>query len=256
MVPMTADDRDEILRGAGVALWRQIDAALGAEIEAGAWRPGQQLPTEQALASRFAVNRHTIRRAVQALIQRGLVRVEQGRGMFVREEVIDYRISRRTRFTENVQSQQKPVLRQVLRADTQVPPVEIATWLGLQQGDSCLVSEQLASVGGVPVSLSTHYRPVPRFAGFDGILAASGSVTAALAHYGVVDYVRLETRVSARLPSGAEAGLLAQAATKPVLVAQALDADLDGRPISVNITRFVSDRVQLIFKTGEEAGLV
>lgn len=253
---MTVHDGDEILRGAGVALWRQIDATLGAEIEGGAWRPGQQLPTEQALATRFAVNRHTIRRAIQALIQRGLVRVEQGRGMFVREEVIDYRISRRTRFTENVQPRHKPVTRQVLHADIQVPPVEIGAWLGLQDGVACLVSEQLASVGEIPVSLSTHYRPVPRFAGFNDVLAASGSVTKALAHYGVFDYVRAETRVSARLPSGAEAGLLAQAPTKPVLVAQALDTALDGQPISVNITRFVGDRIQLIFRTGEEEGLV
>ena len=91
-----------IERGGGVALWRQIDRTLSREIAEGSWRPGEKLPTEQALAVRFGVNRHTIRQAIQAMVQRGLLRVEQGRGTFVQEGVIDYVVGRRTRFTENM----------------------------------------------------------------------------------------------------------------------------------------------------------
>ena len=89
-------------RANGVAIWRQIEQTLAQEIETGIFEEGQQLPTEAELAARFAVNRHTIRRAVGMLSDRGLVRVEQGRGSFVRENVLEYMIGRRTRFTENV----------------------------------------------------------------------------------------------------------------------------------------------------------
>ena len=70
-------DDGMVERGQGVALWRQIDQSLSREIAAGAWQPGEQLPTEQALAARFQVNRHTIRRAIQAMVLRGLLRVSR-----------------------------------------------------------------------------------------------------------------------------------------------------------------------------------
>ena len=74
----------------GIALWRQIANALRQEIASGDRPPGTQLPTEAELSARFDVNRHTVRRAIEELSRGGLVRVEQGRGSFVAEDVIDY----------------------------------------------------------------------------------------------------------------------------------------------------------------------
>ncbi|HTN11112.1 MAG TPA: GntR family transcriptional regulator [Acetobacteraceae bacterium] len=73
----------------GVALWRQIANALEAEIAAATLAPGARLPTEAQLAARFAVNRHTVRRALEEMSRNGLIRVEQGRGSFVAEDVLD-----------------------------------------------------------------------------------------------------------------------------------------------------------------------
>src|SRR3546814_4904179 len=89
-------------RDRGEVSWRQIEQALADEIRTGQWGEGARLPTEAELAARFRVNRHTLRRAIGGLVDRGLVRVEQGRGIFVRENVLEYLVGRRTRFTENV----------------------------------------------------------------------------------------------------------------------------------------------------------
>src|SRR3546814_8669073 len=62
---------------------------LADEIRTGQWGEGARLPTEAELAARFRVNRHTLRRAIGGLVDRGLVRVEQGRGIFVRENVLE-----------------------------------------------------------------------------------------------------------------------------------------------------------------------
>ena len=45
-------------------LWRTIHDSLRGDIAAGRYRPGDKLPTEAALAARFCVNRHTVRRAL------------------------------------------------------------------------------------------------------------------------------------------------------------------------------------------------
>ena len=90
---------EAVLRHDGVALWRQILVRLERDIGAGIYPPGGRLPTEAEFAARFGVNRHTVRRALEELSRVGLVRVEQGRGTFVAEDILDYTVGPRTRFS-------------------------------------------------------------------------------------------------------------------------------------------------------------
>ena len=245
-----ADGQDgEIERGHGVALWRQIDRSLSREIAAGSWPPGEQLPTEQALAARFQVNRHTIRRAIQAMVQRGLLRVEQGRGTFVQEGVIDYVVGKRTRFTENILRNRRYPSTVQLHCGEVMPPPPVARQLRLAANARAILLERVSSAGGRPVTISTVYFPAARFPGFDRIYAETQSITKTLRHFGVDDYVRATTRVTARLPTAEEARHLKQPVTRPVLQSEALDVDAAGRPVSVAISRFASDRVQIVLDT-------
>ena len=77
------------MQPAGVSLWQQIATELENEIRQRRLLSGARLPTEMALAQRFGVNRHTVRRAVGALEEAGLVRAERGRGTFVRTDLLD-----------------------------------------------------------------------------------------------------------------------------------------------------------------------
>jgi len=242
-----------IERGHGVALWRQIDRSLSADISRGTWAPGERLPTEQALALRFQVNRHTIRRAIQAMVQRGLLRVEQGRGTFVQEGVIDYMIGRRTRFTENIARNRREAVRVLLAAGEVLPPPPIARLLKVPTRQPFAMLETLSSAGGMPVSLSTGYFPAGRFPDLAAHVEATGSITQALQRCGLADYARATTRVTARMPTAEEARRLKQPVTRPINQTEAVDVDGDGRPISVSITRFASDRVQLVLDSTADA---
>ena len=233
-------------RGSGVSVWRQIDRRLSADIAGGAWAPGERLPTEQALAQRFQVNRHTIRRAIQAMVQRGLLRVEQGRGTFVQEGVIDYMIGRRTRFTENIARNRREAARALLSSGEVLPPPAVARLLKVASRQPVLMLETLSSAGGMPISLSTSYYPAGRFPDLAALVADSGSITHALQRCGLADYARASTRVTARMPTAEEAKRLKQPVTRPILLTEAVDVDGEGRPISVSMTRFASDRVQLV----------
>jgi GntR family phosphonate transport system transcriptional regulator len=252
MIDGVSDD-GAIERGHGVALWRQIDRSLSADIAGGAWAPGERLPTEQALAQRFQVNRHTIRRAIQAMVQRGLLRVEQGRGTFVQEGVIDYMIGRRTRFTENIARNRREAVRLVLNSGEVLPPPPIARLLKVPPRQPVAMLETLSSAGGMPVSLATSYFPAGRFPDLAAHVEQTGSITQALQRCGLADYARATTRVTARMPTAEEARRLKQPVTRPVIQTEAVDVDGDGRPISVSIARFASDRVQLVLDSTADA---
>lgn len=232
-------------RRSGVSVWRQIADTLATEIRNRCFAETGRLPSETELAARFAVNRHTLRQAVQALQNEGLVRVEQGRGMFVQHELLAYPLTRRTRFTENLQRQGLLPGKQLLTARSQPPSERVARELRLAPGAAVLMIENLSEANGEPISLMTAYYPAERFAGLLDSLGGHESTTDILRRHGLQDYVRAESRITTQMPSEETARLLRQPVTRPLLCVESLDVDLDGRPIKYGETLFCGDRVQL-----------
>lgn len=235
----------EIELGKGVTLWRQIAESLAGEVSAGGF-PGGRLPTEAELAQRFGVNRHTIRRAMVALAEQGLVRIEQGRGTFVADQLLDYVLGRRTRFSENLQSQGREPGHRLLSVAVTDCDAATARDLSLRRGAKVVRIETLGAADGVPLSFAVHCFPARRFAALPAAFAETGSITAALARCGVADYTRKLTRLLARLPSEREARHLGQPALRPVLQSEAVNVDAAGVPIQHSLTVFAGDRVQVL----------
>lgn len=229
-------------------LWRQIAATLAREIEADRLAPGTRLPTEATLSTRFGVNRHTLRRAVDALVRSGQVRVEQGKGAFVADDVLDYEISTRTRFSERIRRQNRVPDGHVLRIRQQEASAAVAAALDVPERSAVMLLERIGLADGVPISLADHHFPTERLPGIADALHATHSITDALQAVGVDDYVRRSTRVTARMPTAAEADRLEIPRTRPLLVCENLNVDLDGRPIEFALTRHPSSRVQLVFE--------
>ncbi|AOY96645.1 phosphonate metabolism transcriptional regulator PhnF [Cupriavidus sp. USMAA2-4] len=234
----------EVERGSGVAVWRQIGEALAHDIRTKLYGPGEQLPPEPELAARFAVNRHTIRRAMGELEQNGLVRIEQGRGTFVQEHAIDYAIGRRTRFSQNLASQGMRGHNEVMEAQTLRAP-DIARHLGLARSASILRVQTVGKAEERTIDVAEHYFDAGRFDGLDEQMRTTKSISRALGHYGIADYTRKWTRITATLPSASVARLLNQPKTRPVLQVESLNVDLDGQPLHYSLVRFAGDWVQL-----------
>jgi GntR family phosphonate transport system transcriptional regulator len=241
--------RARLPRGAGVSLWRQIAQALEAEITAGTHAAGARLATEAELAARFGVNRHTVRRAMEELEGRGLVRVEQGRGSFVAEDVLDYRLGPRTRFSENIRRQSRDAGGRVLRVAQIAADTALADAMGIRRGRPVILVERLGLADGRPVVLGTHHFPAQRFARLPALLAANPSITAAMTECGVPDYRRKVTRITARLPTPEEAELLQQSRSRPVIVAEAVNVDPAGEVVDVAHARYAAGRVQLVVES-------
>src|SRR4051794_11417228 len=215
-----ADDRMTYLvhRQDGVALWRQIAGRIQRDIASGASKPGTRLPTEAELSVRFGVNRHTVRRALEELSRDGLIRVEQGRGSFVAEDVLDYNVEARTRFSEWIRKHNKEPSGIVRQLREVTSDRRIAEALGIRTGSRVVLLERLGLADDRPVSLARHYFPATRLKGIFHALQATPRITEALRSVGIDDYLRLQTRVTARLPTQTEADLLRMARNRPVLI--------------------------------------
>lgn len=238
-------------RRSGVTVWKQIADTLGTEIRDRSFSATGRLPSESELAARFSVNRHTLRQAVAALQVEGLVRIEPGRGMFVQHELLDYVLSRRTRFSENLQRQSLLPSKQLLTARQIPAPERVAQELKLEKGSAVLMVETLDEANDQPIGLATAYYPAARFVGLLERLSDSSRITDVLRHFGVEDYVRAQSRITTQMPSDETARLLKQSTTRPLLCVECLDVDMQGQPIKYGETVFCGDRVQLVVSAGD-----
>jgi GntR family phosphonate transport system transcriptional regulator len=232
----------------GVALWRRIVESIEQEIAIGALAPGAKLATEAQMAARFAVNRHTVRRALEELSRNGLVRVEQGRGSFVAEDVLDYTIGPRTRFSEWIRRHNKDPSGRTLDLRELPADSAIAAGLGLRAGARVVRMERLGLADGRPVSIGMHHFPAARFPALLPALRDGTGISEALARAGVADYRRQVTRVSARMPTEQEAALLAMPRNRPLLVTENVNVDSAGAVVEFGLSRYPTPRVQIVFE--------
>jgi len=237
-----------VLRHDGIALWRQIANQLQQAIATGTHAPGARLPTEAELSQQFRVNRHTVRRALEELSRAGLVRVEQGRGSFVTEDVIEYAVEPRTRFSQWIRKHNKEPSGQVLQLKETVATAQIATGLAIRPGARVVLLERVGLADDRPVSLTAHYFPSARFRGLLAALRTTGGITEALRAVGVSDYLRQTSRVSARLPNAEEADLLRMPRNRPMLVCEHVNVDHSGAIIEFAIGLYPTPRVQIVFE--------
>ena len=234
-----------LLRQDGIALWKQNAAALQRDIADGVYNPGGRLPTEAELSLRFAVNRHTVRRALEELSREGLVRVEQGRGTFVAEDVLDYTVEQRTRFSEWIRRHNKEPSGEVLQLREIPADALVAAGLGVRKGAKVVLFERLGFADGRPVSIARHHF---RHRGMLDALHAHTGITAALLSVGVADYQRQVTRVTARLPTPTEAERLRMPRNRPVLICENVNVDNAGAVVEFAIGCYPTPRVQIVFE--------
>ncbi|HSI40965.1 MAG TPA: phosphonate metabolism transcriptional regulator PhnF [Xanthobacteraceae bacterium] len=240
---------DDVSRGTGIALWRQIAERLEADIAAGTLKPGQRLPVEADLAERFGVNRHTLRRALAVLTDRGLIEATPGRGTFVREPPLPYPIGARTRFSEIVTGAGRAPSGRVVGSRVEPAAPEVAAALGLAPGAPVLRIDMVREADGVPITCGTHWYAAERCRDLDLLAAATGSVTRALEALGLGDYRRSETRITARTADEEERTHLALAPGRTVLVVESVNTDAARRPLQFSRARFSADRVQLLVQS-------
>ncbi|WP_374569894.1 phosphonate metabolism transcriptional regulator PhnF [Phenylobacterium sp.] len=237
-------------------LWREISQSLERRIATKELCPGDKLPTEYELSREFMVNRHTVRRALSYLQDKGIVESTQGRGSFVRRPSRPARLIRRPRFTDAVMGQGREPSTKTLKLDVRPADAKVAGELGLKPGKPVIFLERIRFIDGEPVGLSLHYLSFERFPTFVEMYRARGSITHTLIDSGVPDYTRRRTLISARLPTAQESEQLRVPRHVPLLIRRYLNVDGLGRPLEYGEGRGSQEVVIEFADTARDDGLV
>jgi GntR family transcriptional regulator, phosphonate transport system regulatory protein len=124
----------------------------------------------------------------------------------------------------------------------------VADGLDIRSGSRVVLLERLGFADDRPVSLARHYFPAMRLKGLFQALRATPRITDALRAVGVEDYLRQQTRVTARLPTQTEAELLRMARNRPVLITENINVDRAGTIVEFASGCYPTPRVQIVFE--------
>ena len=229
-----------------MAIWEQIRDTLRAEITEGTFAAGDRLPTEAALAQRFDVNRHTVRRALSDMAEAGLVNARRGAGVFVTGVHLSYPIGGRARFSQNIAESGHRSRRQILRMETRPATAAQARDLGLAKGAPVHLAETVSEANDIPIAHGHSTFPAEGLDALPEVLRETGSITKALAACGINDYRRKVTRLVAERAGTLIARHLRIAEGAPVLVSRGVNIDTSGRPVEYARTWFASERLELV----------
>ncbi|RBW67373.1 GntR family transcriptional regulator [Bacillus taeanensis] len=98
-------------------LYQQVKEILVKRIQEKIWRPGDLIPTEVELMEEFNVSRTTLRQAITALVQDGLLEKRQGKGTTVKSQKLVGSLGRLTGFAEEVMEKGYHPHSKLLRAE-------------------------------------------------------------------------------------------------------------------------------------------
>jgi GntR family transcriptional regulator len=140
-------------------LYETVESALAAGIADGSLPPDTQLPPEDSLIDRFKVSRTTVRKAIQNLIERGLVEIRRGKGTFVTQPKITQELTELTGFVEDMQALGRTPTARLLDKRIVAADETVAHHLALAPGTLVFRLQRVRLADGVAMSFDETYLP-------------------------------------------------------------------------------------------------
>ena len=145
-----------------IPLYAQIVEQLRRDIAANAFGESGRIPTEAELSQKYSVSRITVRRAIEELVNQGLVEKKQGKGTFVCAPRFSRRLdSGPLSFSEMCEANGLQPGAILLEKSIVVPkPGRIRELLRLKEGESAVYISRIRTGNGKPLAYEESYYPM------------------------------------------------------------------------------------------------
>lgn len=219
-------------------LYQQVRDHLLGRVVAGEWPPGDYLPSEQRLAASLRVAIGTVRRALDDLVQAGVVERRQGRGTAVLRHSSDRARFRFFRLVGPDGARIVPTGR-VLAVRDRPARAEEARALGLAAGAAVRALARERHVAGRVVVHETIALPLPLFARLEVPVGADLAEELYVLYQRDcgITVARAEDRISPEAASASVARSLGIAPGTPILRIVRSAFGLDGLAVEHRVSR-------------------
>ena len=191
-----------------IPLYFQLVGIIKRCVSAGILSPGDMLPSESELCRGLGISRSTVRQAIGALEDEGLVVRQQGRGTFVAEPKLRRRNENVYSFTNEVTAMGLTPSSTLIEFETINPTPDIMKMFSLHSGDIPVYRfTRIRRIDGEPVMLETSFYPQYIYPNLTRELLEANSFYSLLYEVGIVPSAAVDTYEAVKLSSD-EAALL------------------------------------------------
>lgn len=226
--PMTALELDVVIdRGSPVPLYHQLAEQLTAAIHDGRLEPGDPFENEIALASRLSLSRPTVRRAIQEMVDRGLLVRRRGLGTRVANRKV-HRQAALSSLWDDLEAEGRAPRSEVLSCEL-TTDAEAASAFDLPADTELLSVVRVRYADDQPLAIMHNWLP-PQHADITQEELERDGLYATLRRRGVRPVVARQS-IGARMPTASERRSLRMRASQPVLTMSRLAFDAAGSAI-------------------------
>ncbi|UGY94330.1 GntR family transcriptional regulator [Streptomyces gobiensis] len=240
-----ADLQFSVDRSSPVPLYFQLSQQLETAIEQGKLSPGSLLGNEIDLAGRLGLSRPTVRQAIQALVDKGLLVRRRGIGTQVVHSQVKRPLELSSLYDDLEAAGQRPAT-QVLRLETEEATAEVAAALGVAEGTEVRLIERLRLTHGEPMAYLRNHIPVDLL-NLDSAELETTGLYRLMRGAGITLHSARQS-VGARAASATEGDLLGEVEGAPLLTMQRTTYDDTGKAVEYGSHMYRASRYSFDFQ--------
>ncbi|MES2255234.1 MAG: GntR family transcriptional regulator [Pseudomonadota bacterium] len=221
-------------------LYRQVYDILVRKIAEGAWKPGEMLPSEQALARDMGVSHGTVRKVLDALTAENLLLRRQGKGTFIAEH---NQARALFRFFHIARPGGERLVPEAAHVKVRLRPSRAAERerLNLRNGDAVFEIARVRLIGGKPVIRETIILPQRLFPRLDRIGDLPNTLYSLYQSQFGITIATAREELRAAIATKADQSSLGVKAGGPILVIGRVALSLTDQPVEWRESRVRTD---------------
>lgn len=225
---LAADIFMDLDRSGPVPLYHQVSSRLERAIQDGTLPPGAKLENEIALAERLGLSRPTVRRAIQEIVDKGLLVRRRGIGTQVVHGQVSRKVALTSLFDDLQRSGGNPTT-EVLTHERLAADELVAEQLDVEVGVEVLHIRRLRRTNGAPLAIIENFLPP----------ALGGLTVEELERFGLYQLLRnrgvslrvAHQQIGARAANTVESALLERGPAAPLLTMNRCAYDNSGEAV-------------------------
>lgn len=138
-------------------LYYQLYDILSNDIKTGVYKPGELLPTENELIAEYGVSRVTVRKALDMLMNEGVIGKRRGYGAYVEQKRIEQTLKKVIHFSNDMEQHGYKSSVKMLANERVTANKTIASALSIPEGSPLIHVHRLRYANGEPMCIESAY---------------------------------------------------------------------------------------------------
>ncbi|WP_233711237.1 GntR family transcriptional regulator [Lederbergia citrisecunda] len=142
-----------------VPLYHQLKELLKEAIEKEGGKPGDKMPSENELCAQYNISRNTAKKAIEDLVQEGVLKRVKGKGTFIAKPKLEQSLSGFYSFSKVMQESGIESKDIIIDLKVVEPTTKVMRVLQLLHGDKVIELKRLRCANKEPIIFETSYIP-------------------------------------------------------------------------------------------------